>query len=77
MNAIRRKYSIKEDAEFLGLLTRNIEDDYDALIKPGFYIDFVEGYNELIVLVFGEPSLVKGIDNFSNHLVNHYKAELV
>lgn len=77
MNTIKRKYRIKEENEFLYLLAMNLEDDFNALKEPGFYIDTIEGYNELIVLIFGEASLVNGINNFSQRLEEGYKAELI
>lgn len=77
MNAIRKKYIVKEDNEFQNLMINNLTDDFKAMKNPGFYIECIKQDNQVAVLIFGEPSLVKKIGEFSKHLEGHYKAESV
>lgn len=77
MNAIRKKYVVKEENEFQNLMINNLIDDFKAMKDPKFYIECIKRDSQVDVLIFGEPSLVKKIDEFSKHLENHYKAELI
>ena len=77
MNAIRKKYIIKEENEYQNLMINNLTDDFKAMKNPGFYIECIKQDKQVTVLIFGEPSLVKKINEFSKHLESHYKAVLV
>lgn len=74
-NMLKRKVVIREDKEFIELLKKNITDDYLAGNKKAYYIDFESKGDKLTVYILGERSLVKQIDEFTNHLKRHYVEE--
>lgn len=69
----KRKVILSEENDYLGLLQTTVQEDYDVIKGVQFNIDFIYGYNQLIVLVAGLPSVKAKVDEFADHLVKDYK----
>lgn len=72
----KKKVSISEEPDFLNLLQKIVQEDYDVIKNVQFHIEFMQINNELRVLIAGLPSVRSKIDEFANHLVNDYNGEI-
>ena len=73
----KRKVIVTEDNDFLNILQKIVQEDYDVIKNVQFHLDFVRGYNQLVVLIAGLPSVKSKIDEFANHLVTDYKGKII
>ena len=72
----KKKVSISEEPDFLNLLQKIVQEDYEVIKEVQFHIEFMQINNELRVLIAGLPSVKSKIDEFANHLVNDYNGEI-
>lgn len=72
----KKKVSISEESDFLNLLQKIVQEDYEVIKEVQFHIEFMQINNELRVLIAGLPSVRSKIDEFANHLVNDYNGEI-
>lgn len=72
----KKKVSISEEPDFLNLLQKIVQEDYEVIKEVQFHIEFMQINNELRVLIAGLPSVRNKIDEFANHLVNDYNGEI-
>ncbi len=72
----KKKVSISEEPDFLNLLQKIVQEDYEVIKEVQFHIEFMQINNELRVLIAGLPSVRSKIDEFANHLVNDYNGEI-
>lgn len=68
----KRKVIIPEDSEFLNIFQKIVQEDYDVIKSVQFHIEFIQEYNQLIVLIAGLPSVKSNIDEFADHLEKDY-----
>lgn len=69
----KRTVVITEDNDFLNILQKVVQEDYDVIKNVQFHIDFVKRDYQLVVLIAGLPSVKSKIDEFANHLERDYK----
>lgn len=73
----KRKVVIHEDKDYLNLVKRTIERDYNDIKEPMFLIDVVVEpcRNEVKVLAYGENHTKTKADEFLDWCVSHYSKE--
>lgn len=73
----KRKVLIHEDIDYLNLVKRTIERDYNDIKEPIFLIDVVvEPYrNEVKILAYGENHTKEKADEFLNWIYENYNKE--
>lgn len=73
----KRKVVIHEDKDYLNLVKRTIERDYNDIKEPVFLIDVVADFDEeqITVLAYGENHTKEKADEFLDWCISHYSKE--